>query len=97
MRVVGVAHDGAHALELAFREEPDIAVVDLRMPGLSGLDVAQELRGRAARTRVLIVSAFEEHELVTGALAAGAHGFFPKSAPAVEIARAAIACAPAPA
>lgn len=92
MRVVGVAHDGAHALDLARSEDPDVAVVDLRMPGLSGLDVAQALRDEGARTRVLIVSAYEERELVTGALAAGAHGFFSKSATGAEIADAAVRC-----
>ena len=92
MRVVGVAHDGAHALALARSEDPDVAVVDLRMPGLSGLDVARTLREQGARTRVLIVSAYEEPELVSGALSAGAHGFFSKSSPGAAIADAAIRC-----
>lgn len=92
MRVVGVAPDGTHALDLARSEDPDIAVVDLRMPGVSGLDVAQTLRAEKRRTRILIVSAYDAPELVSVALDAGADGFYSKAASGAEIARAAIRC-----
>jgi DNA-binding NarL/FixJ family response regulator len=77
--VVGEAADGAEALRLARALAPGAAVLDLRMPRASGSDVARALRAEGRRVVVLIVSVYDEPEVVLEALAAGAHGFVAKS------------------
>ena len=82
LELVAEAADGRQALELIDALQPDVAVLDLRMPRLTGLDVCAELRARPAPppTRVLILSAFEDAALVWDALSAGASGFVGKEA-----------------
>ncbi len=82
LELVAEAADGRQALELIDALRPDVAVLDLRMPRLTGLDVCAELRARPAPppTRVLILSAFEDAALVWDALSAGASGFVGKDA-----------------
>ena len=76
LELVAEAADGRQALELIDALRPDVAVLDLRMPRLTGLDVCAELRARPAPppTRVLILSAFEDAALVWDALSAGRVG-----------------------
>jgi DNA-binding NarL/FixJ family response regulator len=87
LELVAEAGDGRQALELIDALRPHVAVLDLRMPRLTGIDVCAELRARPAPqpTRVLILSAFEDAALVWDALSAGASGFVGKDAAAAEV------------
>jgi len=82
LALVGEAADGHEALALIDALEPDVAVLDHRMPGLSGAAVCEALQAREDRpaTALLILSAFEDGELVWGAVSAGAAGYIGKSA-----------------
>lgn len=77
--VVAEAPDGATALTQVSRLRPDVLLLDLRMPGLPGLTVLEEVIRRGMATRVVILTTFDLDELVRGALAAGAAGYLLKS------------------
>jgi DNA-binding NarL/FixJ family response regulator len=83
--VVGEASTGAEALALAASHHPDVAVLDISMPGQSGLQVAAELRTRSPETRVLILSMHDNTEYVMESLRAGAHGYLLKDSAAMEL------------
>ena len=80
--VVGTAADGTEALEMARRLRPDVACLDIRMPGRDGIAVARELCGPDADPviPVLILTTFDLDDYVFGALEAGASGFLLKDA-----------------
>ncbi|KZX21449.1 response regulator [Rathayibacter tanaceti] len=80
--VVGECDDGLTALEVAQRLAPDVAIVDIRMPRMDGLELTQLLAGPRARVPVKVVVAtnFDDDEYVYGALRAGASGFLLKDA-----------------
>jgi DNA-binding NarL/FixJ family response regulator len=81
MVVVGEAENGAAALQLIEQLRPDVLLLDLRMPGADGTQVAQQVRQRFPSVKVLIVTSYDEDEHLVGALRAGAHGYVLKSAP----------------
>ena len=85
--VVGEADDGEQALRLVDELEPDVVVLDNRMPGLTGAQVCAALAARADRPApaLLLLSAYEDAELVWAAVSAGAAGYVAKSAPPEEI------------
>ena len=78
--VVAEASDGHTALPLLVSLQPDIALIDTELPGLSGFDVAERTRRDNLRTRVLMLSTIAEQQHVARALRAGAAGYFLKSA-----------------
>lgn len=82
IEVVAVAEDGVQALELARELRPDVACLDIRMPGRDGIEVAQELSGSdgSGPIPVLILTTFDLDDYVFGALEAGAAGFLLKDA-----------------
>jgi DNA-binding NarL/FixJ family response regulator len=83
--VVGEASTGAEALDLASSLHPDVAVLDISLPGTSGLRVAAELRERAPETQVLILSMHDNTEYVLESLRAGVHGYLLKDTAATEL------------
>lgn len=83
--VVGEAATGPEALALAASLRPDVAVLDISMPGDSGLRVAAELRRIAPETHVLILSMHDNTEYVLESLRAGAHGYLLKDTAATEL------------
>lgn len=85
LRVVGEAETGAEALELALELRPAVAILDIRMPGMNGLEVAARLAEAAPGIRTLILSAYDDDEYVTEALQRGAAGYLLKSAPGDEL------------
>jgi len=78
--VVGESGDGADAVALARLHEPDIAVIDLRMPVLNGLDATRLIKDARPATQVVVLSAFESPELERQALDAGAFAYLDKGA-----------------
>ena len=83
--VVGEASNGTEALALALELVPDVAVLDISMPGVSGLQVAAELRERCPETRILILSMHDNTEYVLESLRAGVHGYLLKDSAAAEL------------
>ena len=83
--VVGEAGDGAEALELAEEHRPDVVVLDLTMPGMSGLEATAALRRQSSTVRVLILSMHDHPEYVLQAVRAGAHGYVLKDATPDEL------------
>ncbi|HEU4974184.1 MAG TPA: response regulator transcription factor [Baekduia sp.] len=86
-QLVGEAADGREALRLIELTAPDVAVLDLRMPGLSGIDVCEEVLSHAPELPpgLLLLSAFEDDEIVRAAIAAGADGYVGKEVPQAEV------------
>lgn len=78
-RVCAEAPDGRHAVELALRHKPDVAVLDICMPELNGLDAARQIRKACPRTEVLILTMQESDDLIREALSAGVRGFLLKT------------------
>ncbi len=78
--VVGEARDGAEALELARELQPDVALMDVRMPGMDGIEATRRIGLAGLRTRVLVLTTFDMDEHVYDALRAGASGFLLKDA-----------------
>lgn len=85
IEVVGEAGDGEKARELIAALTPDVAVLDIRMPRLSGLDVARWIREQALPVRVLIMTAYDDDPFVTAAMKVGVDGYFLKNAEADQI------------
>jgi DNA-binding NarL/FixJ family response regulator len=85
--VVGRAQDGAEALDLIERRMPQVAVVDVRMPNLGGIELARQLRGKSG-TQVLLFSGYGDRALLLEALDAGVRGFVLKEAPLEDLLRA---------
>ncbi len=83
--VVGEASNGAEALALAVELAPDVVVLDISMPGGSGLQTAAELRRRCPDTRILILSMHDNTEYVLESLRAGVHGYLLKDSAAAEL------------
>ncbi|WP_067530944.1 response regulator [Nocardia crassostreae] len=85
IEVVATAETGFRAVELAAELHPDVVLMDIRMPGGTGLEAAERLRGR---TRVLMLTTFDEDDYIMRALHAGASGYLLKDLPAPELAQA---------
>ena len=83
--VVAEASTGPEVLELAESLRPDVAVLDISMPGASGLHIAAELRRRTPETQVLILSMHDNTEYVLESLRAGVHGYLLKDTAATEL------------
>jgi DNA-binding NarL/FixJ family response regulator len=78
LEVVGEAHDGYQAVHLVRETEPDVVLMDIRMPGMNGIEATAELARRGSECRVLILTTFDLDEYVYEAVKAGASGFLLK-------------------
>jgi DNA-binding NarL/FixJ family response regulator len=85
MRVVGAAASGEQALDLYAAERPDVTLMDLRLPGRSGIDVAAQLRARWPDARVIMFTSFAREEEVYEAIKAGALSYVRKGAAHSEL------------
>ena len=85
IEVVGEAGEGGEAVELALRHSPDVVLMDIRMPGIDGLEATRRLAEAGSKARVLILTTFGINDYVYEALRAGASGFLLKDAPAEEL------------
>jgi DNA-binding NarL/FixJ family response regulator len=90
MEVVGVATDGREALDLARTRRPHVLLMDIRMPGIDGIEATRRIAAdpALAGVRVLILTTFELDEYIVDALRAGASGFLLKDVEPVELVRA---------
>jgi DNA-binding NarL/FixJ family response regulator len=88
IEIVGRARDGRDAVEQIEATQPRVALLDLRMPGLSGIEVARRLSRSAPETAVILYTAFGDRALLIEAMDAGARGFVLKEAPLAEVVRA---------
>lgn len=86
--VVGEAADGLAAVNLVTREEPDVVLMDVRMPHLDGIEATRQITASGVATRVLVVTTFDVDEYVARAVRAGASGFLLKDTPPEELLRA---------
>jgi two-component system, NarL family, nitrate/nitrite response regulator NarL len=93
IEVVAEAEDGATALELIKTHLPAVALLDYRMPGMDGAQVAAAVRRDDLPTRVLLLSAHDESAIVYRALQEGAAGFLPKESTRSELVNAVLSCA----
>jgi DNA-binding NarL/FixJ family response regulator len=85
IELVGEAEDGIEAIELADKLQPDVILMDVRMPRLDGVDATRRLVDAGTRARVVILTTFDLDEYVYAALRAGASGFLLKDAPPDEL------------
>jgi RNA polymerase sigma factor (sigma-70 family) len=85
IEVVGEAGDGIEVIDMVQRLQPDVALMDIRMPGVDGLEATRRIGVGKSRTRVLILTTFGLTDYVYEALRAGASGFLLKDAPAEEL------------
>ena len=86
MEVTGQASDGADVPDLVHRTRPDLVLMDVRMPGLDGIQATEHLhRTLSAPPRVIVVTTFDNDDYVWGALRAGATGFLLKRTPPEDI------------
>lgn len=88
IQIVAEANNGDDALLVIAAHQPDVAVLDLQMPGLSGLDVTRRLRAERPGVRVLILTAHDDDPYIFAALRAGAKGYMLKTAGPDELIRA---------
>ena len=88
IRVVAEASDGAEAIACVAREKPEVAVLDLQMPKRNGMDATRQVKKDFPRTRVLILTAYDDDTYIFAAFQAGANGYLLKTASSDEICRA---------
>ena len=91
--VVGLAADGAEALDLVASESPDVVLMDLRMPRLDGVEATRAVRERFPGVQVVVLTTYADDESIVSALSAGAAGFLTKDAARDDIRRAVEAAA----
>jgi NarL family two-component system response regulator LiaR len=78
IQVIGDAGDGNQAVQMALELQPDVILMDLQMPGKSGLEAIQEIKQQGLAARILVLTSFGEDERVAAALRAGALGYLLK-------------------
>jgi EAL domain-containing protein (putative c-di-GMP-specific phosphodiesterase class I)/ActR/RegA family two-component response regulator len=78
LRLIGEANDAEQAIAIAVAEQPDVALIDVRMPGGGGMRAAREIARRCPRTRVIALTAHEDEATVIAMMAAGANAYVPK-------------------
>ncbi|MBU2668064.1 response regulator transcription factor [Actinoplanes bogorensis] len=85
IEVVGEAADGSHALDVVARTRPDVVLMDVRMPGLDGIEATRRIRCGPSPAKVIILTTFDLDEYVLAGLRAGASGFLLKDALAADL------------
>ncbi|MGW7259364.1 response regulator [Streptomyces sp. NPDC054834] len=85
LAVVGEAGDGRQAVQLIGRTRPDVVLMDVRMPGMDGIEATRQIVASGSAARVLVLTTFDEDEHVLAALRAGASGFLLKEMESAEL------------
>ena len=81
IEVVGLAQDGAEAIELTARSSPDLVLMDLKMPGLNGVEATRRIQAHHPTIKVLVLTTYDDDEWVFDAIRAGASGYLLKDTP----------------
>ncbi len=79
--VVGLARDGAEAVALAAQKNPDLVLMDLKMPGVNGVEATRQIRTHHPTVKVLVLTTYDDDEWVFDAIRAGASGYLLKDTP----------------
>lgn len=93
IEVAGVAHDGAEALEMIAQVHPNVVLMDLKMPGMNGIQATREIRNQFPDVHVLVLTTYDADEWVFDAIRSGATGYLLKDAPRQELIAAVIGTA----
>ena len=88
IRVVGAAEDGAQAVEMVVEHQPDLVLMDLKMPGMNGIEATRRIRTRYPAIKVLVLTTYDDDEWVFDAIRAGASGYLLKDTPREEVIKA---------
>lgn len=84
-QVVGAAQDGAEAVELAAQKQPDLILMDLKMPVMNGIEATREIRVKFPGIKILVLTTYNDDEWVFDAIRAGASGYLLKDTPRQKI------------
>jgi DNA-binding NarL/FixJ family response regulator len=85
IEVLGTARDGAEALELVESKQPDLVLMDLKMPGMNGIEATRQIRAKFPTTKVLVLTTYDDDEWVFDAIRAGASGYLLKDTPREKV------------
>lgn len=85
LEVVGMAQDGDEALELVSQTTPDLVLMDLKMPGMNGIQATRQIRNHYPQVRVLVLTTYDADEWVFDAIRSGAAGYLLKDTPGEEL------------
>lgn len=85
IRIIGEAGSGDEAVKRVAQLEPDVTILDLRMPGLNGIEATARIRAQQPNARILLLSAYDDDDYVMEALRAGAAGYLLKTVPSGEL------------
>ena len=85
LEVVGTVSNGQEAVEMEKDLSPDVVLMDIKMPVMDGIEAARLIRSRRKDIKIVMLTTFDDGELVTGALRAGADGYILKDTPAQEV------------
>jgi DNA-binding NarL/FixJ family response regulator len=86
--VVGQAQDGAEAVAMVEKAQPDLVLMDLKMPGLNGIEATRQIRANYPQVKVLVLTTYDDDEWVFDAIRAGASGYLLKDTPREEVIKA---------
>ena len=88
IEVVGQAQDGAEAVAMVEKVQPDLVLMDLKMPGLNGIEATRQIRANYPQVKVLVLTTYDDDEWVFDAIRAGASGYLLKDTPREEVIKA---------
>lgn len=86
LEIVGEAENGEQAINLVAKFQPDVVLLDIRMPIMDGVAATREIQKRFAKTKILVLTTFDDDEYVSAALQNGAMGYLLKDTPSEELA-----------
>ncbi len=86
--IVGIAEDGAAAIEMVEKQKPDLVLMDLKMPIMNGVEATRQIRTKYPEVKVLVLTTYDDDEWVFDAIQAGASGYLLKDTPRDEVVKA---------
>ena len=88
IQVLGTAQDGDEAVELVSKDQPDLVLMDLKMPGMNGIEATRQIQAKFPEVKVLVLTTYDDDEWVFDAIRAGASGYLLKDTPREEVVKA---------
>ncbi|MEL6461445.1 MAG: response regulator transcription factor [Cyanobacteria bacterium J06621_15] len=86
LEIIGEAENGREAIEMVEKLQPDVVLMDIRMPVMDGVAATREIRSKFAQTKILVLTTFDDDEYIKAALQHGAMGYLLKDTPSEELA-----------